>query len=68
MSLPPAISRANARVRPSGEKAGESSPTDAAGGKVSRCFSPVSISSRKILKGSPAAAASATARYFPSGE
>jgi hypothetical protein len=43
--------RLNAKVCPSGEKAGEVSPTDDGGGEVSLRFSPVSTNRRNSAKG-----------------
>src|SRR6266568_154884 len=60
--------RTKASVTPSGEKAGKVSPTEVAGGEVSRRFSPVSTETRKMLDGSSGEIASGTARDFPSGD
>src|ERR1700737_1171416 len=60
--------RLNARVRPSGEKAGELSPANCAGGDVTLRFSPVSIDSRNKGKGSARESLSLITSELPSGD
>src|SRR5207244_12745021 len=65
---PLSVFRLNARVRPSGEKAGELSPDNCAGGDVSFRFSPVSIDSRNKAKGSVRESLSPITSELPSGD
>src|ERR1700693_3754183 len=54
--------RLNAKVRPSGEKAGKASPKMAVGGEVNLLFSPLWMETRAM------ALLSLTARNLPSGD
>jgi hypothetical protein len=60
--------RTNASCRPSGDRAGERSPSESAGGEVRGVFSSVASERRTIRAGSSSPAFSARASHFPSGD